>query len=156
MGEETNLYDPIIIFPEGGTTNGRYLINFKRGAFLGLRAVFPKVHIQHSMFQQPSSGILEGLPFYLIGSAIPFSYLQIIHMPIFRPNEYFYKHHKKEGEEDYQAFMRVVRELMAEVGGFELVDESIEDKFEYKKLIFPKKQATQSSQSAPLNTTTSS
>ena len=43
-GEETNIYDPLIIFPEGGTTNGKYLINFKRGAFMGLGAVFPKIH----------------------------------------------------------------------------------------------------------------
>lgn len=50
MGEETGNYDPIVIFPEGGTTNGRYLINFKRGAFYGLRGVFPKVHKHHSYF----------------------------------------------------------------------------------------------------------
>ena len=101
LGEETGDYDPIVIFPEGGTTNGRYLINFKRGAFYGLRGVFPKVHKHHSYFQQPSSGILDGLQSYLIGSAIPFSTLEIIHMPIFKPNAYFFKHHKQEGEEDY-------------------------------------------------------
>ena len=43
--EESNDYEPIIIFPEGGTTNGKYLVNFKKGAFVGLRAVFPKIHL---------------------------------------------------------------------------------------------------------------
>lgn len=80
---------------------------------------------------------MEGLPFYLIGSAIPFSWLEIIHMPIFKPNDYFFKNHQLEGEEKYQTFMRVVRELMGEVGSLELIDESIEDKFEYKKILFP-------------------
>lgn len=83
---------------------------------------------------------MEGLPFYLIGSAIPFSWLDIIHLPIFKPNEFFFKHHQREGEEKYQTFMRVVREIMAEVGDLELVDEFLEDKFEYKKLLFPGKQ----------------
>lgn len=35
--------------------------------------------------------------------------------------------------------MRVVRKLMAEVGNFELVNQAVEDKFEYKKLLWPKK-----------------
>ena len=63
-------------------------------------------------------------------------------MPIFKPNEFFFKHHQREGEEKYQTFMRVVREIMAEVGDLELVDEFLEDKFEYKKLLFPGKQYT--------------
>lgn len=93
VGEETDKYDPIIIFPEGGTTNGKYLINFKRGAFMGLGAVFPKIHKQHSMFQSPSSGILEGLPQYLMGATIPFSWLEIIWLPVFKPNDYFFEKH---------------------------------------------------------------
>lgn len=60
-------------------------------------------------------------------------------MPIFKPNDYFFKHHQQEGEEKYQTYMRVVRKLMAEVGNFELVNQAVEDKFEYKKLLWPKK-----------------
>jgi len=129
----------LIIFPEGGTTNGKYLVNFKRGAFVGLRSVFPKIHLQHSWFQSPSSGILEGIPIFFIGSAIPFSWLEIIHLPVFKPNEYFFKHHQQEGEEKHQTFMRVVREIMSEASGLKLIDESVEDKFEYKKILWPRK-----------------
>lgn len=109
---------------------------------MGLRGVFPKIHKQHSWFQKPSSGIFEGVPHYLISSALPFSWLEIIHLPIFKPNDYFFTHYQREGEEKWQTFTRVVREIMAEVGGYELVNESIEDKFEYKKLLFPKKHST--------------
>ena len=35
---------------------------------------------------------------------------------------------------------------MAEVGGFELVDESLEDKFEYKKVLYPGKNTAQKAQ----------
>lgn len=34
---------PLIIYPEGGTTNGQYLIKFKKGAFNGLCSVLPVV-----------------------------------------------------------------------------------------------------------------
>jgi len=42
--EETDRFEPIVIFVEGGTTNGKYLINFKKGAFASCRPVYPKVH----------------------------------------------------------------------------------------------------------------
>jgi hypothetical protein len=35
--------------------------------------------------------------------------------------------------------MRVVREIMGEASGLKLIDESVEDKFEYKKLLWPRK-----------------
>jgi len=36
---EQDKYPPLILYPEGGTTNGTHLINFKKGAFYGLRSV---------------------------------------------------------------------------------------------------------------------
>lgn len=108
---------------------------------MGLRAVLPKICKLHSYFQSPSSGILEGLPHYMMGTAIPFSWVEIIWLPIFKPNDYFFKNHQKENEEKWQTYTRVVRSIMAETGNYEMVDESIEDKFEYKKIMFPKKGA---------------
>mmetsp|Transcript_19777 Transcript_19777/g.30505 ORF Transcript_19777/g.30505 Transcript_19777/m.30505 type:complete len:84 (+) Transcript_19777:678-929(+) len=83
----------MIIHPEGGTTNGHYLIKFKRGAFVGCRSIMPKVHKYHSFFQSQCTGIIDNLPHYLMASAIPFSYVEKIELPVFRPNEYFFKHH---------------------------------------------------------------
>ena len=34
---------PLIIYPEGGTTNGQYLIKFKKGAFDSLCSIMPVV-----------------------------------------------------------------------------------------------------------------
>jgi 1-acyl-sn-glycerol-3-phosphate acyltransferase len=36
---EEGKQNPLTIFPEGGTTNGEYIIKFKKGAFVTLRAV---------------------------------------------------------------------------------------------------------------------
>jgi lysophosphatidylcholine acyltransferase / lyso-PAF acetyltransferase len=41
---------PLIIFPEGGTTNGQYIIKFKKGAFVSLLPIWPKVIKFRSMF----------------------------------------------------------------------------------------------------------
>lgn len=40
---EKGLRQPVFIFPEGCTTNGTCVINFKRGAFYALRSVQPAV-----------------------------------------------------------------------------------------------------------------
>ena len=59
--------------------------------------------------------------------------------PTFRPNEYFWKNHQKEGEEQWQTYARVIRTIMATNGGFTESDIEIEEKFAYKELINPKK-----------------
>lgn len=99
--EETDKYEPIVIFPEGGTTNGKYLINFKKGAFVSLRPVLPKITKFHSYWQSPSSGIIEGIPHYLILSSAPWTTSTSIVLPIFKPNDYFFENHQKEGEEKW-------------------------------------------------------
>lgn len=41
LDAEQGLFPPLLIFPEGATTNGSCLIKFKKGAFLSLRSVQP-------------------------------------------------------------------------------------------------------------------
>jgi hypothetical protein len=74
----------------------------------------------------------------LIGAACPFNSVTKIEMPVFRPNDFFWKNHQRDGEEKWQTYMRVLRQLMSEVSGLPLSDERIEEKFEYKKIIYPK------------------
>ena len=50
QSEEHELYDPVVIHAEGGTTNGKYLINFKKGGFVSLLSIWPKVHKWESNF----------------------------------------------------------------------------------------------------------
>ena len=91
--ESDTRYDPLCIFPEGGTTNGEYLINFKRGAFVGGTSIWPKIHKWSSRFQSVTTGVVDGLPHYLIGGASLWNSCTKIELPVFRPNEYFYEHH---------------------------------------------------------------
>jgi hypothetical protein len=61
-----------------------------------------------------------------------------IELPVFKPNDYFFKHHQREKEEKWETFARVTRELMAKVGNLKTSELSVEDKFEYKKLLYSK------------------
>jgi lysophosphatidylcholine acyltransferase/lyso-PAF acetyltransferase len=46
LDAEKGKFPKLLIFPEGATTNGTCLIQFKKGAFLSLRSVQP-LYIQH-------------------------------------------------------------------------------------------------------------
>ena len=56
-------------------------------------------------------------------------------MPVFEPNEYFWKHHWNGKEEKWKAYARAIRQLIAQQGGLELSDLTMEDKMEYKKIV---------------------
>ena len=65
--------------------------------------------------------------------------VELTEMPVFEPNEYFWQNHLQPGEEKWQAYARVVRDIMADQGGLEKLETTMEDKFEYKALFKGKK-----------------
>ena len=59
-------------------------------------------------------------------------------LPVFKPNDYFFKNHQKEGEQKWETYARVVRDIMAKAGNLKTSELSIEDKFTYKELVYDK------------------
>lgn len=122
-----------MIYPEGATTNGEALVYFNKGAFASLRPVQPIVLKYWTLGKIKASQDVLGISNHLnvIGLALAIT-LRVIELPVFAPNEYFWKHHWQEGkEEKWEAFARVVREIMAEVGDFQISDLTMQDKFDY-------------------------
>lgn len=60
-------------------------------------------------------------------------------LPIFEPNQYFWDNHQKEGEEKWETYARVMRDVMSEASGLPLSDSWIEDRISYRKVLFPHK-----------------
>ena len=58
-------------------------------------------------------------------------------LPVFEPNDYFWEHHQKkdgtEAEEKWETYARVVRQIMANHGGFKTSDLTMDDKLAYKE-----------------------
>jgi hypothetical protein len=59
---------------------------------------------------------------------------ELIEMPVFAPNEYFWKHHwdGKDPEQKWEVFANAVREAMSEASGLKLSDSTLQDKMDYK------------------------
>ena len=66
--------------------------------------------------------------------------MQTQELPRFEINDYFIKNCVKEGEEVWQAYMRVIRDIMAEALQFKLSENTMEDKLEYKRILYAKKE----------------
>lgn len=132
---EQGLYPSLIIHPEGGTTNGTYLISFKKGAFAGLKSVQPEVFSYSSPFVTMECCVCNFVASMVLTSSCPYANAVIKRLPVFAPNEFFFKNHQREGEDKVETYMRVVRQIMADVGGLKTSDIQIEEKFKYRDYI---------------------
>jgi lysophosphatidylcholine acyltransferase/lyso-PAF acetyltransferase len=128
----------LILYPEGGTTNGTHLVNFKKGAFVGLNSIKPIIIKYKSPFLTIENCVYNFFAQSILCGTCPYAKVTITEMPVFTPNEFFWKNHMKEGEEKWETYARVIRELMAKEGGFMLADIDFEEKYKYKELIYGK------------------
>ena len=77
----------------------------------------------------------DGLPVMLAFMCLPFSWSEIITLPNFHPNEYFWSTHGRDGEQKWETYARVMRDIMADAGRYKKDDVMMESKFEYRKLL---------------------
>ena len=63
------------------------------------------------------SGVYPVIEHIWICASNPWTSVEVIELPVFKPNPYFFEHHQKEGEEQWQTYARVIRDLMSEHSG---------------------------------------
>ena len=85
------------------------------------------------------SGVIPFESHFILLGGNPIARCIIKELPVFKPNEFFWKNHMKEGEEKVDTYMRVMREVMAENLGQKIIDIDINEKFDYRNLIWPSK-----------------
>lgn len=94
MIEETGEYPPICIFPEGGTSNGRYLLAFKRGAFAANRTVKPIVLRYSYGVLSPAYDVAPFVPLVIMTLCLLCDFkIEVLELPPFTPTDYLYTTH---------------------------------------------------------------
>ena len=133
---------PICIFPEGATSNGTTILKFKRGAFVSERSVKPHYAKYWTMNEGVSPCHGDAVSFvahtYITLHAF-FTRYTVYEMPVFEPNEYFWKNHWDGKEERWVAFARAVRNCMLLKSGLKDTEATMEDRVRYKFLVRGKK-----------------
>lgn len=131
--ETTGEYTTLLVFPEGGTTNGSGLIKFKKGAFYGEKSVKPVV-LKYALDESVSVAYdtIEILPLVIFQLSWSCMTCRVIELPDFQPNEYLFTEHADKGDERWEIYAWATRDIMAKVGSFDLCDIPLREKVIYE------------------------
>ena len=124
-------YIKTLIFPEGHSTNGKYIINFKKGVFISLLPIKPLILLP--LGEYPS---LKNLIFYFFRIMTTFK-IKIIYaeLPVIKPTNYMFEKYKHLGKEKWEIFANVVNKIYSEVGGLKQISVSTKDFMLYHKIV---------------------
>jgi lysophosphatidylcholine acyltransferase / lyso-PAF acetyltransferase len=128
---------PIIIYPEGCTSNGRYLLQFKKGAFVGENSIQPLAFKYYSPYINASHDVMGIFEHFFLCAMTPYITLTIKEFPVFKPNEFFWKQHydPASGKQRWEVYADVIRNIIREAFDFKLTNMSLDEKLEYRRLL---------------------
>lgn len=140
---ENGQFNSLGIFAEGTTSNGKYIMPFKKGAFYSLLPVQPIVLQYRGFPGTPDMGCQNQFDFSLF---FPFAnlFLQqfLYELPPFIPNDYLFETHKDKGTEKWEIYAWAVRDAMSKASGIPKCDDanaSIQGKDDYMVKVRTKK-----------------
>ena len=120
---------PLIIYPEGTTSNGLSMMEFKRGAFVSMKPVKPiSVKYRGHNFH-PTYEVLPFPVHLILMLSQSFSKLQILYYPIFVPNEYLFKNTKLSlNDSKEMVFAETIRNIIEENSGIKKSSTTLQGK----------------------------
>lgn len=116
---EGKLVNDIVVFPEGTTSNNRYVVKFKQGAFRSLLPLKPMIiHIDKKASYHLCSNVTN-LFFHVLRCFTTIkNTLYYCQLPIIKPTQYMYDNYSHLGKEKWDIYSSVVKNMYAEIGGF--------------------------------------
>ena len=119
-----------LVFPEGTTTNGKYIARFKKGAFISLLPVKPL------MVKPCERFVLQTNKYFsFVRTLASFKLkVQFADLPIIKPTEYMFEKNKDLGKEKWEIYANVVNKIYAEIGGFKQCNIRFRDRVLYQKI----------------------
>ena len=120
------------VYAEGGTSNGSGLINFKKGAFYGLKAVRPMIVKYHWVTFNPAYDVIEFLPQAILHLCFLFYRVDMRVLPDFHPNAYLFRVHQDKGQQKWEIYSWAVRDAMLKAGNYKSIEVPLKEKFKYE------------------------
>lgn len=119
-----------LIFPEGTTTNGKYIATFKRGAFAPLLPVKPLIVLPYDGFLCSTNRF-----FFFCRTVATFS-IKICYaeLPVISPTDYMFEKYKNFGNDKWEIYAKVVNKIYSEIGGFKQTNIRYRDRVQYYQI----------------------
>ncbi|THU70912.1 hypothetical protein C4D60_Mb08t30000 [Musa balbisiana] len=124
---ENKLCPMMLLFPEGTTTNGDYLLPFKSGAFLAKVPVLPVILRYPFCRFSPSWDSISGVRHVFLLLCQFVNHIEVIWLPVYYPSE--------QEKEDPKLYANNVRKLMATEGNLTLSDIGLAEKRIYHAVL---------------------
>ena len=126
--DPTGPHKPVAVFAEGTTSNGEYLLPFKRGAFLASVPVRPLVVVYEGGQLAAAWESMSALRhMFLLFSGFSRHTIKVIELPVIRPNS--------QERADPALFAERVRQAVGAAGGFKYSASTLKEKREYEKVM---------------------
>jgi lysophosphatidylcholine acyltransferase/lyso-PAF acetyltransferase len=132
------ILSPIVIFPEGTTTIGQHILKFKKGKFAyNLGAFHGLLPVKPYILKNPTDGFSINVGSAKLVDHIIMSLCYLYHdievykLPIIKPTSYMYENYNHYGQDKWEIYAEVVRDIYCEIGGFEKSEKTFRDTLDY-------------------------
>ena len=131
------ILSPLCLFPEGTTTNGKYILKFKRGAFYALLPIKPQIIILGNNLNY-SIGLGVGSPVLNYFRSLCYfgCEINLCELPVIKPTEYMFEKYAELSEEKWEIFAEVTRKIMCEISGLTPSDKTFRDSKRYENSLY--------------------
>jgi 1-acyl-sn-glycerol-3-phosphate acyltransferase len=130
---EGRILTPLCLFPEGTTTNGKYILKFKRGAFYSLLPIKPQlILLDNNLNYSVAIGVGSAVMNYFRSLCYFGCKINLCELPVIKPTEYMFEKYGHLGEEKWEVFAEVTRKIMCEIGGLKPSDKTFRDSKRYE------------------------
>lgn len=127
---------PLMIFPEGTTSNGTSILPFRRGAFQSLLPVRP-VSLKYPNYNtvHPANEVLKDHVVLILSCCNLFpTFIGVNLYPIFEPTEYLWEQHADKGKQKWEIYAWAIRDILSKHTGLtEECGQSYAEKLQYFK-----------------------
>ena len=148
---EGRLLSPLCIFPEGTTTNGKYILKLKKGAFYALLPIKPQILLfDDDVNYSPACGVSSTAFNYFRSLAYFRVNIYLCQLPVIKPTEHMWEHYSDLGKEKWEVYAEVTRKIMCEIGGLKPSSKTFRDSKRYENSCYKRVYEDTSEISIPL------
>lgn len=130
------ILSPLLLFPEGTTTNGKYILKFKRGAFYHLLPIKPQIIMLEDNLNYSVAIGVGSAGFNYYRSLCYFGCkMNLYDLPVIKPTNYMWENYSDLGKEKWEIFAEVTRKIMCEISGLKPSNKTFRDSKYYENCL---------------------